>query len=203
MKRLKALEKENVQLEEAGRRPVAGQGHAQGTRGGSRAERDRQRRCAFARRAAPEGAGKVAGPARKRAAVAHLEGILEVSQRRACEIIVQPRSTQRYRGIKRSKDAALAAELRRISAALAARLARPPSPACPLRLLGGLPDGHGAAAAGRDGDQRPARAAALAAGRTQGAAPAAPAAAAREQRKRHAAAARRAGQPCLELRLHL
>jgi hypothetical protein len=36
-----------------------------------------------------------------------------VSQRRACEVIVQPRSTQRYRGRKRSKDAALAAELRK------------------------------------------------------------------------------------------
>ena len=56
------------------------------------------------------------GPARKREAVAHLEGVLEVSQRRACEVIVQPRSTPRYRGRQRSKDAALAAELRRISA---------------------------------------------------------------------------------------
>ena len=57
------------------------------------------------------------GPARKREAVVHLEGILEVSERRACAIIVQPRSTQRYRGRRRDKDAALAAELRRISAA--------------------------------------------------------------------------------------
>jgi transposase InsO family protein len=58
----------------------------------------------------------VVGPARKREAVAHLEGVLEVSQRRACGVIVQPRSTQRYRGRRCSKDAALAAELRRISA---------------------------------------------------------------------------------------
>ena len=57
------------------------------------------------------------GPARKREAVAHLEGVLEVSERRACEVIVQPRSTQRYHGRKRGKDAALRAELRRISAA--------------------------------------------------------------------------------------
>jgi hypothetical protein len=57
----------------------------------------------------------VAGPARKREAVARLEGVLEVSQRRACEVIVQPRSTQRYRGRKHGKDAALTAELRRIS----------------------------------------------------------------------------------------
>jgi putative transposase len=59
----------------------------------------------------------VVGPARKREAVAHLEGVLEVSERRACKVMVQARSTQRYRGRKRSKDAALAAELRRLSAA--------------------------------------------------------------------------------------
>jgi putative transposase len=59
----------------------------------------------------------VVGPALKREAVAHLEGVLEVSQRRACAVIVQARSTQRYRGRKQSKDAALVAELRRISAA--------------------------------------------------------------------------------------
>ena len=61
------------------------------------------------------------GPARKREAVAHLEGVLEVSQRRACRVIVQPRSTQRYRGHQRGKDAALAAELPQISAAHPAR----------------------------------------------------------------------------------
>jgi putative transposase len=59
----------------------------------------------------------VVGPARKREAVAHLEGTLEVTERRACKVIVQPRSTQRYRGIRRDQDAALVAELRRISAA--------------------------------------------------------------------------------------
>jgi transposase InsO family protein len=59
----------------------------------------------------------VVSPARKREAVTHLEAVLEVPERRACKVIAQPRSTQRYRGIKRSKDAALAAELRRISAA--------------------------------------------------------------------------------------
>ena len=56
------------------------------------------------------------GSARKREAVAHVEGVLEVSQRRACTTIRQPRSTQRYCGRKRSKDAALSEELRRISA---------------------------------------------------------------------------------------
>ena len=57
------------------------------------------------------------GPERKRAAVLHVQHELEVSERRACSTTRQPRSTQRYRGRKRSKDGALAAELRRISAA--------------------------------------------------------------------------------------
>ena len=57
------------------------------------------------------------GPERKREAVLHVRHELEVSERRACTTIQQPRSTQRYRGRRRSKDAALAAELRRISAA--------------------------------------------------------------------------------------
>ena len=57
------------------------------------------------------------GPERKREAVLHVRHELAVSERRACTTIRQPRSTQRYRGRRRSKDAALAAELRRISAA--------------------------------------------------------------------------------------
>ena len=56
------------------------------------------------------------GPARTREAVRHVEGVLEVSERRACRTTRQPRSTPRYRGRKRGKDAALSAELRRISA---------------------------------------------------------------------------------------
>ena len=55
------------------------------------------------------------GPARKREAVRHVEEVLEVSERRACGVIVQPRATQRYRGKQRGKDAALVVELRRIS----------------------------------------------------------------------------------------
>ena len=57
------------------------------------------------------------GPARKREAVTHVEEVLEVSERRACQTIAQARSTQRYRGRKRGRDAVLAAELRRIAAA--------------------------------------------------------------------------------------
>lgn len=56
-------------------------------------------------------------PARKRDAVAHLEATLKVSQRRACQTISQPRSTQRYRPLQPDKDAALAADLKRLSAA--------------------------------------------------------------------------------------
>lgn len=54
-------------------------------------------------------------PERKREAVLHLQCTLEASERRACTVMRQPRSTQRYRGRKPHKDAALAAELRRIS----------------------------------------------------------------------------------------
>jgi len=57
------------------------------------------------------------GPARKREAVRHVEEVLEVSERRACGVTAQPRATQRYRGRRRGRDGALAAELRRISAA--------------------------------------------------------------------------------------
>lgn len=57
------------------------------------------------------------GPERKREAVAHVRHKLEeVSERRACSTLRQARSTQRYRGKRRDKDAALRAELRRISA---------------------------------------------------------------------------------------
>ena len=59
----------------------------------------------------------MAGPARKREAVKHVEGVLEVSERRACGVTGQPRGTHRYRGRRRDKDAALVAELRSLSAA--------------------------------------------------------------------------------------
>ena len=45
------------------------------------------------------------GPARKREAVAHLGSVLEVSARRACQVISQPRSTQRYCPLQPDKDA--------------------------------------------------------------------------------------------------
>lgn len=51
-------------------------------------------------------------PARKREAVAHLERKLQVSQRRACKVISQPRSTQRYACTRPAKDAVLVEQLR-------------------------------------------------------------------------------------------
>jgi putative transposase len=59
----------------------------------------------------------VVSPARKREAVAHLERRLQVSQRRACKVINQPRSTQRYASKRPARDAKLAAELRRYAVA--------------------------------------------------------------------------------------
>jgi transposase InsO family protein len=55
------------------------------------------------------------GPERKRQAVLHVQHELEVSERRACTTVQQPRSTQRYQGRKRKKDAELIKELHRIS----------------------------------------------------------------------------------------
>ena len=46
----------------------------------------------FARRAAPAGAGNMAGPERKREAVLHVQDELEVSGRQACTTIGQPRA---------------------------------------------------------------------------------------------------------------
>lgn len=54
-------------------------------------------------------------PARKREAVRHLEEKLQVSERRACQVIRQPRSTQRYEAQRPAKDARLASELRRFA----------------------------------------------------------------------------------------
>jgi putative transposase len=58
----------------------------------------------------------VVSPARKRDAVAHLGVVLKVSERRACQVITQPRSTQRYRPRQPDRDAGLAADLRDLSA---------------------------------------------------------------------------------------
>lgn len=55
------------------------------------------------------------GPARKREAVRHLEHKFQVSQRRACRSMGQPRSTHRYTCLQTDKDAALVKDLRRFA----------------------------------------------------------------------------------------
>ena len=54
-------------------------------------------------------------PARKRDAVTHLKQKLEVPERRACLVINQPRSTQRYRAQRPVKDAWLVKRLYELS----------------------------------------------------------------------------------------
>ena len=49
-------------------------------------------------------------------AVRHVQAILDVSERRACLVLRQPRSTQRYRGTLMDRDRALVRAMRRLSA---------------------------------------------------------------------------------------
>ena len=53
-------------------------------------------------------------PSRKRAAASDLQQQFDVSERRACAVVEQPRSTQRYRGHPRSDEAALCRRLREL-----------------------------------------------------------------------------------------
>lgn len=55
------------------------------------------------------------GPARKRDAVRHLRQSLEMSERRACSVVGQARSTQRYTPQDDPEDRRLRAELREVS----------------------------------------------------------------------------------------
>lgn len=55
------------------------------------------------------------GPARRREAVRHVQDRLQTSERRARTGLGQPRSTQRYRGMRRSADAGLIEAMRRIA----------------------------------------------------------------------------------------
>jgi putative transposase len=54
-------------------------------------------------------------PARRRRAVAHLQRALGVSQRWACQLVGQHRSTQRHQPVELDRDRALRAELRQVS----------------------------------------------------------------------------------------
>ncbi len=60
-------------------------------------------------------AGKVLSPARKREAVAHVQRQLGVSERRACRVVGQPRSTHRYTPERPAQDRALVARLLQLS----------------------------------------------------------------------------------------
>src|SRR5262245_15984802 len=54
------------------------------------------------------------GPAAKREAVAHLRGVLEVSERRACSLVFADRKMIRYRS-RRPPDTELRARLRELA----------------------------------------------------------------------------------------
>jgi putative transposase len=56
-------------------------------------------------------------PARRRRAVEHLQRVLGVSQRWACQLVGQHRSTQRHQPVEPDRDQVLRAELRRLSRA--------------------------------------------------------------------------------------
>ena len=55
------------------------------------------------------------GPARKREVVAGIVRAGRLSERRACELVGQPRATQRYAAKEPERDADLAKELREFS----------------------------------------------------------------------------------------
>ena len=55
------------------------------------------------------------GPVREREAVGHLQRALEMSERRACKVVGQPRSTQRYAIDPADEEGRLRTEIREIS----------------------------------------------------------------------------------------
>lgn len=57
------------------------------------------------------------GPTRRREAVNHIQQSFEVGERRACRIMNQPRSTQRYKPKQPEQDKELIAELHRLACA--------------------------------------------------------------------------------------
>ena len=56
-------------------------------------------------------------PARRRRAVEHLQQVLDVSQRWACQLVGQHRSTQRHQPVEPDRDRALREQLRQFSRA--------------------------------------------------------------------------------------
>src|SRR5215210_422134 len=87
-----------------GRRDEAPQGVGEGER-----PLKEDSRRAGGRHRHPKGgeSGKLLSPTRRRAAVEHVGRRLGVSERRACRVIAQPRSSQRYEGRKADRDRAL------------------------------------------------------------------------------------------------
>jgi transposase len=91
---------------------------AQGTGGRERpAEADRGRQGAPDPGLEEAGAGKLVSPARRRRAVEHLQQVFGVSQRWACQLVGQHRSTQRHQPAEPDRDRALCEQLRRFSRA--------------------------------------------------------------------------------------
>jgi putative transposase len=63
------------------------------------------------------GAGNLVSPARRRRAVEHLQRVFGVSQRWACQLVGQHRSTQRHQPVEPDRDRALRQQLRAFSRA--------------------------------------------------------------------------------------
>src|SRR5262249_14262836 len=65
----------------------------------------------------PEGSarGKILSPSRKRACVDHVRSQLDVSERRACAVVGQPRTTQRRRLKVPDDEAALTSAIVRLA----------------------------------------------------------------------------------------
>ena len=59
--------------------------------------------------------GKLVSPERRRHCVQHVQRLHRVSERRACRVLGQPRTTQRYAAIARSDEDALTAAIIRLA----------------------------------------------------------------------------------------
>ena len=105
-------------------------------------------------------------PSRKRAATEDLQGEFSVSERRACEVLDQPRSTQRYESKPRDDEPALVKQMLEVAQATSSL---------------GLSAGGLGAASGRVASQRRTGVPALASGRAESAAKEAEKATTREE----------------------
>ena len=142
-------------------------------------EADRGRSDAGDRGAEGAGAGKLVSPARRRQAVLMLQDRLGMSERRACRLAGQHRSTQRHEPVVADDDAALRARLRRDLAGAAAVGVSPRASAAARRRVGAEHQAHppgvarGGAAGAAQAPQAPAARRVHGAGR-RGCGPSAP-----------------------------